>query len=385
MSHDVKGSLVIIGGALRKDNAAVWQRIVELAGGQGASIAVFPSAAGNPERAAALSMQSLNQYGAQAFVLPIAVKLKDSDYQAAANDPALAEKVSAATGVYFVGGDQGRITQALLKPDGSRSLVLDAVWGLYRRGGVIAGSSAGAAIMSAHMFDDARAVLPTLKLGIVEGKEIAQGLGFIGPQVFVDQHVLIRGRFARMLAAMLKKNYRLGLGIDENTALVVTHGSDVEVVGYKGAIVLDLSQATSDSSRKEFNISNASLSYLDSGDRYNFLTKVFIPSADKLDGKLEQGQAHAEGIRFYPDILGNTTLVDLMQTLIDSGQGQAVGLAFGGPEDAMPERGFEFTFSKTADSAGYFSNASGADCYTVMHIRLDVRPVEMQVPLYQYR
>ncbi len=369
---------------MRVDNAAVWERIVQLAGGRGARIAVFPSAAGNPERSAALTMQSLERYGAHAFMVPVAVKLKDSDYQAAANDPALAEQVRTAAGAYFVGGDQGRITQALVKPEGSRSLVLDAVWDMYLAGGVIAGSSAGAAVMSAHMIYDA-AVLPALKQGITDGKEIAPGLGFIGPEVFVDQHLIVRGRFARMIPAMLKKAYKTGLGIDENTAMVIRNGSDVEVIGYKGAVLVDLSQASGDPDCKEFNVSNVRLSYLDGGDKFNFQTKILTPSADKLDGKLELGPPYCEGSRFYPDILANTTLVDLMQTLADSRQQQATGLAFGGPEEMMPELGFEFTFSKTADSAGFFSNVSGADAYTVMNIRLDVRPVKMQLPLYRYQ
>jgi cyanophycinase len=115
---------------------------------------------------------------------------------------------------------------------------------MYRRGGVIAGTSAGAAIMSSTMFGRPKPVLATLKLGVTDGKEITSGLGFIGDDVFVDQHLLVRGRFARMLPAMLaKKGYKLGLGIDENTAMVVRPNRDVEVIGYKGALVVDLAGA----------------------------------------------------------------------------------------------------------------------------------------------
>ncbi|GGC84931.1 cyanophycinase [Undibacterium terreum] len=380
MSDEIKGTLVIIGGALRVDNAAVWERIVQLAGGAKANIAVFPSAAGDPERSAALTIHSLNKYGAQAFMVPLAVKLAGCDYRAAAEDPAIAGQVSAATGVYFTGGDQGRIMQALVREDGSRSLVLDAVWDKYRSGGVIIGSSAGAAVMSTQTFVDA-AVLPALKAGLEDGKEVAPGLGFIGPDVFIDQHLIVRGRFARMLVAMRQKNYRLGLGVDENTAMIVCRG-DVEIVGHKGAVLIDLSRAGSDASRKEFNISNARISYLDNGDSYNFLSGVVQPAADKLEGRLEPRLPYRDGARFYPDILGNTTLIDLLENLIDSRQQRATGLAFGGPADARPELGFEFSFCKTADSEGYFSNASGAEAYTMLNIRLDVRPVCMQLPLY---
>ncbi|MEW6165926.1 MAG: cyanophycinase, partial [Pseudomonadota bacterium] len=238
-----KGSLVIIGGALRPDNAAVWERIVALAGGQGARIAVFASASANPEKAGSALVERLGKYGAKPFFVPVAVRLTGIDYQAAADDPEIAASVRAAGGAYFAGGDQARITRALRRPDGSNTLVLHALWDLYRRGGVIAGSSAGAAIMSSTMFGHPKPVLATLKLGLTDGQEITNGLGFIGNDVFIDQHLLVRGRFARMLPAMLQKGYKLGLGIDENTAMIVGPDRDVEVVGYKGALVVDLSSA----------------------------------------------------------------------------------------------------------------------------------------------
>ncbi|HEX8785886.1 MAG TPA: Type 1 glutamine amidotransferase-like domain-containing protein, partial [Telluria sp.] len=140
-----KGALVIIGGNLRPANAPVWERIIALAGGKGARIAVFPSAAAYPEKDGKNLVHRLNAYGAQAFFVPVAVKLSGSDYQAAADDPKLADLVRSANGAFFAGGDQSRITRALRHEDGSNTRVLDALWDMYRRGGVIAGSSAGAA------------------------------------------------------------------------------------------------------------------------------------------------------------------------------------------------------------------------------------------------
>ena len=107
-----KGSLVIIGGALRPDNTAVWDRIVQLAGGKGARIAVFASASANPEKSGAALVERLNKYGANAFFVPVAVRLTGTDYQAAADDLELANAVRSAGGAYFAGGDQARITRA---------------------------------------------------------------------------------------------------------------------------------------------------------------------------------------------------------------------------------------------------------------------------------
>ena len=76
-----QGTLVIIGGGLRADNAEVWQRIVALSGGKGARIAVLASAAMNPEKSGESIIRKLNQYGADAFFVPLAVKLPNSDYR----------------------------------------------------------------------------------------------------------------------------------------------------------------------------------------------------------------------------------------------------------------------------------------------------------------
>ena len=376
-----KGSLVIIGGNLRPGNAPVWERILQLAGGKDARIAVFASASGYPEKSGKFLVDRLNSYGAKAFFVPVAVKLAGSDYHAAADDPKLAELVRSAGGAFFAGGDQIRITSALRHEDGSNTRVLDALWDMYRRGGVIAGTSAGAAIMSSTMFGRPRAVLATLKLGVEDGKEITDGLGFIGDDVFVDQHLLVRGRFARMLPAMLAKGYKLGLGVDEDTAMVVLPNRDVEVIGYKGALVLDLADASA--REGAFNVSNVRVSYLDNGDRFNIATHEFTPSEEKADGKLDPSRPYYREPLFTADILGNTTVVDLMSKLIDSDQPEAIGLTLGSPNGVQPDLGFEFRFTRVSDSVGYES--ASLDSYSIYNLRLDIRPILIRRPIYQYK
>ncbi len=378
-----KGSLVIIGGGLRGDNADVWQKIVNLAGGKGAKIAVFPSASGNPERAAQSIMGYLRKFGAEPFSVPVAVRLANSDYRKAADDAALADRIRKADGVYFGGGDQSRITQALVRPDGTRTAALEAVWDLYRRGGVVAGSSAGAAIMSSTMFYNPKAILAMLRTGVTDGQEIAPGLGFVGDDVFIDQHLLVRGRFARMIPAMLTKGYKLGLGVDEDSALVINAQREVEVIGYTGALVIDVSHAQWDKTKRDFNVSNVRLSYLDRGDKFNIITQSYTPSPDKAGGRLDPTRPALRGAVFTNDILGNAAVVNLMERLIDSDQEEAVGIASGNPRSAEPEVGFEFRLTKTPESTGYISAV--AEAYSVLNIRLDVRPIDIPRPLYRYR
>ncbi|MBC3874481.1 cyanophycinase [Undibacterium flavidum] len=383
----VRGSLLIIGGALRNDNAVVWEKLIDQAGGKNSKIAIIPAASGNPDRAADFVVQTLKKYGANAFIVPLSAKYETKDGQKKTSqinqDRYWITQIEQADGVYFTGGDQAKITRALVNEDGKPSAMLNAIWSLYQRGGVIAGTSAGAAIMSGTMFSNAKSVLTTLKLGVTEGDEIAPGLGFIGNDIFIDQHLIIRGRFARMLPLMLKKNYRLGFGIDENTALLVRPERDVEIIGYKGAILLDFNALKTNAALPEFNLQHASISYLSHGDRFEFQSQKIIPASDKSLITNTESEDSDQAPAFYPNILGNTTVVELMSGLAESSRHSALGLAFDAYSKVKPDLGFEFTFSKTPETKAYFSSSTGAEAFTVMRLRLDVRPVKMAQPLYE--
>lgn len=384
-NSQVKGSLAIIGGALRYDNSVVWQRIVQEAGGQGAKIAIIPAASANPDRTGQNLVKVLKQYGADAYLLPLSIKYLDQDgkptYVKVNRDAHWLEQLKSSNAVYFSGGDQSRITKVLFNEDGTRTALLDAIWDLYRRGGLIAGTSAGAAIMSETMFSNAKSVLHTLQNEIQVGREIDKGLGFIGPNIFVDQHLIIRGRFARMLPVMQSQGIPLGLGVDENTAMFIFQQRSMEVVGYKGVIVLDLNQQQKKSNQTQFQIQNARISYLSHGDKLDLISKAITPSADKELIKSTQSEEADQQPRMYSDILANTAVVELMSNLIESPVRSLKGLAFDARSKSA-SLGFEFEFQKTADSKGYFSSQSGMDNFTVSEIRLDVRPVRIKKPLY---
>ena len=256
------GSLVIIGGSERFDNRVIWTTIVELAGGAGCKIAVFPTASGFPVEYGNDICRVLNDAGAEAFTVPVALSGFDIDHRDAVHDQDLTERVRGANGIFFVGGEQARIRKALVTEGGKNTPMLDAIWQVYRKGGVVAGTSAGAAIMSRIMFRQGRSVLSNMQNGVTMGKEIDIGLGFMDANWFVDQHCLVRGRFARSLVAMHSQGFKYGIGVDEDTAVVVKDG-EAHVIGYKGAIVMDLSDATTDEENDHFNLKNVKLSYLD--------------------------------------------------------------------------------------------------------------------------
>ena len=384
----VKGYAVVIGGALKADNDEVWGRMVELSGGKGSRWVVFATASENPDKTGRRIADPRERRGAVAEQLPVAPALKWVDLDKAVRDPALLELVNNANGIFFSGGAQERIVDTF-NPGGKPTPMLNAIWDVYRRGGVVAGTSAGAAIMSTVMFRDALSVINVMKGQLRDGKEVDHGLGFVGPNLFVDQHFLKRGRFGRMIPLMLAKGYKLGLGVDENSAAIV-QGDQVEVLGGKGALLVDLNEVQTRADMGALNLTGAKLSYLDRGDRYDLGLHKIFPSERTLRG--QKLDPNAAGYKpdfsndpFYIDMLGDTTVANAMGFLIDSTQKEVRGLSFDPKApagDAQADLGFSFRLYKGKDSVGWYSDDLGVDEYTVANIYLDIAPVRLSRPLY---
>ena len=210
----------------------------------------MPTASGNPKKNGGLIVDAFKRYGADASLIPLALnakKMDDLDYKEVRKDPRWVDAVKGAGLVYFIGGTQERIVKALYEDDGSRSPMLQAIWDVYelgRRGRRLVGGCGD------HVRPDVprrQNVFQVLRNGArfwdvlqgdpPNGEETTRGLGFIRAGWFVDQHFLTRGRFARALVVMRDRKMKYGLGVDENTALVVTGGNEAEVIGYKGVPV----------------------------------------------------------------------------------------------------------------------------------------------------
>jgi cyanophycinase len=381
------GPAIAIGGALRDDNAAVWSRLIGLAGGPGARFVVLATASGDPEAAARGTIAALNAHGAVAEHLRVAPELKDVDLARAVRDPALIGKVRAANGVFFTGGDQARIVDTL-RPGGVDSPLLTAIRQLQQRGGVIAGTSAGAAIMSRTMFRDPASVVTLLKGPLRPGQDFGPGLDFAHSGLFVDQHFLRRGRLGRMLPLMHEQGMTLGLGVEEDSAAILL-GDQVEVLGPGGALLVDLTDATSDAKLGAFNLSNARLTYLGHGDRYDLRTRTLTPARAKLDGQFIDPRAadfkpYFEDAPFALDVLAAGVVLERMIRIVDGRATESRGLAFDPSPDAPAPRdlGFEFRFSRRADTLGWYDPVASADAYTLANVRLDVVPVRVAQPLF---
>lgn len=384
------GSLVIMGGSERFRNREIWEEIRELAGGAGAKVAVIPTACTEPLKDTRRVLTTLEKFDLEPFLVPMANKGFEMTAVECANDPEWVRKVRNADCVFFVGGRQDRIVDALILPNGEKSPMLEAIWSVYRSGGVIAGTSAGAAIMSHFMYRDGPNPLGAMKNGVKLGKELGPGLGFLDHDWFVDQHALVRGRFARTIAAMHSLGLEYGIGVDENTALIVEDGKRARVVGHKGVLLLKLSDAKRDTNIKSFNLKNVQLSYLDQGDSIDLLTHKVTPADEKMDDQLldpnsDSYDPYYNHRMFYADILGNCVVPDLLGRLIDNKQSEAIGLAFNAGDAANePSDGYEFRFYRGKDSIGWFTTDYGGEDYTVLNIHLDIKPIRITGPLYTH-
>jgi cyanophycinase len=213
------GSLVVAGGNVQ--DPAIIGRFLELAGGVDASIVVVPTAAGgNIDDLPWNILEPLQKVGATNLTV-----LHTRDPKEADTDE-FAAPLKDAAGVWFVGGRQWRIADSYL---GTKTQ--EEFRAVLERGGVIGGSSAGATIQGSYLArGDSNA--NTIMMGDHE-----QGFSYI-ENVAIDQHLLVRNRQFDLQEIMDARPELLGLGLDEDTAIVVT-GDDFEVIGQGYVAVYD--------------------------------------------------------------------------------------------------------------------------------------------------
>jgi cyanophycinase len=272
-ARPVKGTLVLVGGGKTPVEAA--DRFIKGAGGPDAAFVVVTTAAGDQPPAEPEATAWLTAAGAKQ------ITHIHPRTPAEADDPALLELLSHASGVWFTGGRQWRLVDAFL--DTAAEALLHK---LLARGGAIGGSAAGASIHASYLV---RGNPVSNKQVMAEGYE--DGFGFLAGTA-VDPFFSSRKRFSDMAELKAVHPELVGVGLDEDTALVV-HGNDVEVVGEHHVCVYDR-QDPGDEGQPHFD-------RLYAGDRYDLIarkrvgptrddaadTEVAIRSTDSTDDSTE--------------------------------------------------------------------------------------------------
>lgn len=223
MNVDTKGKLIIIGGAEDKEGECeILKKVIELSGGENPKIVVMTTATEHPKEVGNLYRRIFKRLGVKDIDI-LNINSRDD----ASNEDYIGF-MREATCIFFTGGDQLRIT-SLLGGTMAYNCLVDA----FNRGVLLVGTSAGASAMSSNMIveglnDDAPKYC-TLKM--------APGLGML-EEVIIDQHFAQRGRIGRLLSAVAQNPHMLGVGIDEDTAIIV-EGDFFSVIGSQSVTVVD--------------------------------------------------------------------------------------------------------------------------------------------------
>lgn len=224
------GVLMPIGGAEDKlDDKVILTEFIKLSGGKNARIAIVPTAS------------SIETAGLRykAIFLGMGVESAEVVYIGSredANESDNVDLISQATGIFLTGGNQMRLSAII-----GGTLLEKAVRDRHEVGAVVAGTSAGASILSAHMVAmGASGETPKLRMA-----QMFAGFGLIS-NVIIDQHFRQRDRIGRLLALVAGNPGLLGVGIDEDTSVVIENDGVMRVVGRHSVTIVDGSHMKSD-------------------------------------------------------------------------------------------------------------------------------------------
>jgi cyanophycinase len=266
------GLVMLIGGAEDKfRDKVILSTFADLAGGAEGHVVVISTASSLGEAAIAAYRELFLGLGLGRVSGVHPQERRDAD---AEEGIAL---LSEATGVFLTGGNQSRLTQVVA---GTR--LADAISNAHDRGVPIAGTSAGASALGAHMVAFGRPG-PTPKNRMVH---LAAGLGIV-PGIVVDQHFEQRGRIGRLLALVAQSPSLLGLGIDEDTCAIVHPDRTLHVLGRGAVTIVDGSHVTTDAYRgkgyRPVMVSGAVLHSLPSGYRFDMRAHALLTGPDALE------------------------------------------------------------------------------------------------------
>ena len=275
-THDreiIGGHLLVIGGAEDKYNERrILKKFLELAGGEKAEVLIVPVASDFPECAADVYTQAFRNLG---VAKPRVLRATSRQDIVDADVDSLLDGV---TGIFMTGGDQMRLVSLL----GGTKLA-DRIRSIVRSSNIVlAGTSAGAAAMSTTMVVRGEPSSHPYKSAV----RLSPGLGFL-KNIIIDQHFTERGRISRLVTAVSYNPYNLGIGIDENTAIILDGKGLLEVFGQGSITIVDGSGITFNEiaevgDNESFSVCGVQFHILRDGLSYNYLDRLSIQPAGEF-------------------------------------------------------------------------------------------------------
>jgi cyanophycinase len=355
------GKIMLLGGAIRNNDAEIFNAM--RAASPGPKLAVFCSGTTDivsAQKEYASAYENLfTSYGFTPVFIPVAIdNWQDASYAAA--NIALVDGCDAA---FFNGGWQERHTRVMFEDGGTPTPLMLAVQRLFDRGGLVSGTSAGDNVMGEYTYGDGTSY-GYLKHNALAVKSIAdvntadptdpdnggyvKGLGFLARyDALADSHFSQRGRFARPLVAMRDTGTTRAFGVDEDTAFLLA-GTTGTVYGTGGVTVYDATAADFGKSADEapgtsFTVSNVRVSWLTSGDRYDFTANAVVPGAGKTTAPTT-GKVYAS-----TNVFGAGEATKVMTLLGLCAATSATGLS----AETAPQ--FTVTFAKGTGTKAYYN------------------------------
>ena len=270
-----KGILIPIGGnedkgiernemyTLEFIEKGILHHIVRLAGGEDANIVIIPTASSIPD-------EVINNYQSAFEILGCtnvhSVDIRDRSHS---EDAENIEKIKNADAVLFSGGDQSQIINKI----GETTIHHLLLHKYMNENFVIAGTSAGAMCMSSQMIKGGKST-ESFRKGTVG---MGDGMGFT-PNLIIDSHFIQRGRFGRLTEAVAKFPRLIGIGLAEDTGLIISNNNEFEVIGSGMAIVFDGRNLTHNNAEilKEgdpMTLTNMVTHVLSNGDKFEINTR----------------------------------------------------------------------------------------------------------------
>jgi cyanophycinase len=385
---ETPGTLVIAGGSLSNSNKAIWNAFVQSAKTEGPFV-IMPTASGQPAASAENVRTTLISYGVPEEKISVArlamiddpstPEIDESRWLENNSDEATISLLGSAAAIWFTGGDQSRTTKVLLTEGGKDTAAMTAIREAHATGATIGGTSAGAAIMSEKMLLQGDAI--SALTGATSGEQVllGNGLGFFSDGL-IDQHFGERarlGRLAKALSLLPDKLARIGYGIDEDTALIVSRNGGSMVLGNGYVTVLDAREADiSQSANGAMTLRNMIVHMAAANDTIDInsttLTAAEWKSATISNEYYDTPHPAGGGVALPPqltqDIIGDSLLDNSSTTEVERISFTETGL------------GVRYVFRQNETSSGYWGRGpDGRARYTVSSVLFDIEPVKIEI------